>query len=140
VDQQRELMAADDWTWASEATPELQQAARDELRNGGTETIARMRADQDGLCWLCRRPLPEERHLVHVDHDHACCPPNRSCAACRRGLTHPACNVILAMAHEDMDLLREIITNYEQLQPLVRARIEARANLEWPQPDTALRA
>ena len=119
------MSAADDWTWAHEATPELQQAARDEIRNGGAETIAQMRADQGGMCWLCRRPLPEERHLVHVEHDHTCCGTHRSCDACRRGLAHPRCNFILALSGEDMDLLRAIIANYEQLQPIVRARIEA---------------
>jgi len=117
---------AGEWDWAGEPTVELRRTARELHRNGGEEAVAQMRAEQGGLCWLCRRPLPEERHLVHVDHDHACCGPNRSCAACRRGLTHAKCNIVLAMASEDMDLLRAIITSYETMQPLVRQRIAAR--------------
>lgn len=47
---------------------------------------------QNGCCALCdRRP----NHLLHVDHDHSCCPGKRSCGQCIRGLLCGSCNRLL---------------------------------------------
>lgn len=54
----------------------------------------------DPVCWICTRSLawrldPRDlpaRHGVHVDHDHRCCPGDRSCGLCIRGLAHDSCN------------------------------------------------
>jgi hypothetical protein len=50
---------------------------------------------QDNACGMCLKPF-EDGQLIHVDHDHACCPDkNRSCGECVRGLLCHACNVAL---------------------------------------------
>ena len=50
---------------------------------------------QDSACAMCHTPF-KERQLVHVDHDHACCPEkNRSCGKCVRGLLCLTCNISL---------------------------------------------
>jgi hypothetical protein len=42
---------------------------------------------QGNACGMCFDPF-EEDQLIHVDHDHACCPEkNRSCGECIRGLS-----------------------------------------------------
>lgn len=48
---------------------------------------------QDGGCALCRQPPDTE--ALSVDHDHACCPGERSCGRCIRGLLCRRCNIDL---------------------------------------------
>jgi hypothetical protein len=50
---------------------------------------------QDYACAICREPFGDGQ-LIHVDHDHACCPEkNRSCGRCLRGLLCHGCNIAL---------------------------------------------
>jgi hypothetical protein len=50
---------------------------------------------QQNACGMCHEPF-EERQLIHVDHDHACCRgKNRSCGECIRGLLCHTCNIAL---------------------------------------------
>lgn len=48
---------------------------------------------QDGKCAICTQP-PGDR-LLHIDHDHSCCPGKKSCGRCIRGLLCAACNAKL---------------------------------------------
>jgi len=71
--------------------------------------------EQAGLCAICRRP-PEQgrvKRLV-VDHDHRCCPANRSCGECVRGLLCNWCNRLLGMATDDPERLRSAILYLER--------------------------
>jgi DNA repair exonuclease SbcCD ATPase subunit len=70
-----------------------------------------MRDAQDGRCYLCNRPLPEDSSKVYIDHDHRCCPRGFSCRSCRRGLTHIACNTLIGLADDDPARLRQIAAN-----------------------------
>jgi hypothetical protein len=50
---------------------------------------------QQNACGMCHDPFGEGQ-LIHVDHDHACCPgKNRSCGKCTRGLLCYRCNISL---------------------------------------------
>jgi hypothetical protein len=63
-------------------------------------------AAQGNACGMCREPF-EEGQLIHVDHDHACCPvKNRSCGKCVRGLLCHGCNVSLGHIERKYDLAR----------------------------------
>lgn len=101
-------------------------------RHGGAVEFARMYEDQDGLCYLCLRPLPDDRAQVHVDHDHSCCDPGPmgrwtdSCRYCRRGLTHDRCNQVWGLMAEDPELLRAIASNGERVAAETKARIAAK--------------
>lgn len=45
---------------------------------------------QGGLCAICKQP--PKKNLLHVDHDHSCCPGKQSCGKCIRGLLCVSCN------------------------------------------------
>lgn len=46
---------------------------------------------QNGVCALCKQP--PKRIRLAVDHDHKCCPGDKICGKCIRGLLCSTCNV-----------------------------------------------
>jgi hypothetical protein len=60
-------------------------------------------------CSLCGEPFDESvRELIAcIDHNHKCCPVGKSCKACRRGLIHSRCNLILGHSKDNSELLRK---------------------------------
>lgn len=69
---------------------------------------------QQGLCYLCERPMdPDEAFL---EHWHGCPghSPEKSCRYCQRGLAHQNCNFVVGHAGDDPDLLRAIARNLER--------------------------
>ena len=68
-------------------------------------------AAQDGCCYLCGDPLPDDPAKVAIDHDHRCCGPETSCRACRLGLAHSQCNRLVGLAGDDPARLRRIADN-----------------------------
>jgi hypothetical protein len=110
--------------------------ARSMKRHGGQDEWARMYQAQDGLCYLCQRPLPADRARIHVDHDHDCCPPGpggrtiQSCQYCRRGLTHERCNQIWGLAAEDPALLRIIAAEGARVKDETRQRITMKTDTQ----------
>jgi hypothetical protein len=82
-----------------------------------------MYMEQRGQCYLCERPLPDDRSQVAVDHDHSHCGPGRSCGVCRRGLAHHACNAAIGLVLEDAKLLRVIAANLERAAAVTQALI-----------------
>lgn len=72
---------------------------------------------QDGRCYLCGEEMDAGQQLgsgnatVVVDHDHRCCPRNKSCTRCRRGLAHAKCNCAIGYADDDPDVLETIARN-----------------------------
>lgn len=76
-------------------------------RHGITRAQKATLAAQQGGCAVCHRTEPSARGWV-VDHDHACCPGERSCGACRRGILCHWCNAALGYASDDPNLLRAL--------------------------------
>ena len=68
---------------------------------------------QDG-CALCGRLEPGKKGWV-IDHDHACCPGDRSCAFCRRAILCQWCNSALGYAHDNPTTLRRM-ADYIELE------------------------
>lgn len=61
-----------------------------------------MLAEQDGFCAICKQPETAKRKtegpvLLSVDHDHACCPGNKSCGKCVRQLLCHMCNHVIGV-------------------------------------------
>lgn len=63
--------------------------------------------EQGGTCAICKSPSPADIRAsrFHVDHDHACCPGDKSCGKCVRGLLCRGCNTALGNFGDDPDRL-----------------------------------
>lgn len=57
-------------------------------------------AEQEGLCSLCGL-LPKTGEYLVTDHNHLCCPGEKSCGKCIRGLIHSDCNAALGFLKDD---------------------------------------
>lgn len=80
---------------------------------------------QAGLCYLCGSELDMiKSKAIAIDHDHKCCPTNKSCMICRRGLACSGCNLAIGMVHEDPARLRRIADALEVAQLEVERRRE----------------
>jgi hypothetical protein len=67
---------------------------------------------QKGLCALCDQPMdPKGQRALSaaMDHDHACCPGEKSCGSCVRGLIHQRCNRLLGSAQDSIEVLEAAI-------------------------------
>lgn len=90
---------------------------------------------QDGKCYLCGAALAEVK--VHLDHDHSCCGPERSCRICRRGFSCGSCNHAIGMAGDDPDRLRRMADALEAAKREVAARMAERSTVQLPFPGVA---
>jgi hypothetical protein len=116
----REKLAAAAYAWRQSNPGKTKEAAR-RWREANVHRHAMSRAEwfqilaqQDGLCYLCNKPLNlDSPREVHVDHDHRCCQSAGSCRYCRRGLACRACNGIIGFASDDPATLRLIADNLE---------------------------
>lgn len=71
------------------------------------EQYARMLEEQGNVCTACGDPFGDEQ--PHIDHDHKCCPSQRSsCGKCVRGLIHRKCNLALGYADDDPQKLLKL--------------------------------
>jgi len=77
---------------------------------------------QNGCCAVCKEPetavhqktgLP--RRLA-VDHDHSCCPGERSCGACVRGLLCYSCNTGLGAFRDSVSRIQSALRYLEGLR------------------------
>ena len=64
----------------------------------------RMFSEQGGLCYLCRSSEP-----TCVDHDHNCCPNDRSCGQCVRKLLCQPCNIFVGQLETRQHLLKDAL-------------------------------
>lgn len=88
------------------------------------EDRAALWAAQDGRCYLCGEELAAEK--AHIDHDHSCCGPNRSCPVCRRGLACEQCNRAIGLARDDPARLRRMADALEAANRGVAERMAER--------------
>lgn len=83
--------------------------AAQRLRKFGVtlERFNEMLAAQGGLCAICRRnePYSDGRRWC-IDHDHRCCPGDRSCGKCVRGLLCSQCNHAIGLLQDDPEIVR----------------------------------
>ncbi len=69
---------------------------------------------QGGVCYVCKQP---EKSCVKsgtlmslaVDHDHSCCPGEKSCGKCIRGLLCSKCNRGLGYFDDNLELIRSLV-------------------------------
>lgn len=62
-------------------------------------------AKQGGLCAVCTKPAV----VLHIDHDHSCCPKLPTCGKCIRGLLCGHCNKALGLMKEDIVAIKNMV-------------------------------
>jgi len=62
--------------------------------------------EQNNCCAICNMPLVD---TPHIDHNHKCCPPLRSCDKCRRDLLCKDCNLGLGRFKDNIEVLQKAI-------------------------------
>lgn len=76
-------------------------------KHGMTRQDKENRATEQSGCATCGSTNPGTKGWV-VDHDRACCPGDRSCPSCRRGILCQPCNVTLGYAKDNPAALRRM--------------------------------
>ena len=61
-------------------------------------------AKQGGTCATCDK-RPDGTKNFHVDHDHSCCPGNKTCGSCVRGVLCSQCNKALGLINDSIEIL-----------------------------------
>lgn len=87
--------------------------------------------EQNGCCYLCGVDLGEalkRKRGVHVDHDHSCCPRERTCGQCIRGLACHRCNQGIGGFFDDPVRMRRAADALELAQIRLKARRAALEN------------
>lgn len=73
---------------------------------------------QGGRCAACSETSNE---TLHVDHDHSCCPGERTCGRCVRGLLCQRCNTTLGHAKDSVETLQNLVRYLENVAVAVYA-------------------
>jgi len=68
------------------------------------EYAAKLR-EQGGVCAVCGKTPEENGGHLAVDHNHSCCPGERSCGKCVRGLLCGTCNRGIGNFRDSTELL-----------------------------------
>ncbi len=80
------------------SNPEKQKSATLKYKYKITlEDYDRMLEEQGGGCAVCGSLDSGGKGRFHVDHDHSCCPTEKTCGKCVRGLLCSQCNVRLGV-------------------------------------------
>jgi hypothetical protein len=64
----------------------------------------------------CNNPGCHESENLHIDHDHACCPGNKSCGQCVRGVLCQGCNTALGALRESPEVIVGLIDYLKNLK------------------------
>jgi hypothetical protein len=92
---------------------------RNLVRMGMTpESYADLLAAQKGCCRICGTDNPGNDGRFHIDHDHSCCPGQKSCGQCIRGLLCRGCNHTLGHARDNPETLRKAADYLESFMAL----------------------
>ena len=70
---------------------------------------ARVLADQGGGCAICHTEDMGKRLSFSVDHDRSCCPGDKACEKCVRGILCTRCNTGLGQARDDVEILTSMV-------------------------------
>lgn len=80
------------------------------------ETYDLLLNKQGGGCAICGGQDQHKGRSLSVDHDHSCCPTDKTCGNCTRGLLCGTCNRVIGLLKDDINLLQRMI-NYLATAP-----------------------
>jgi hypothetical protein len=75
-------------------------------KNLTMEKYSELEKSQNGVCKICGGT---DYKRLSVDHDHACCPGEKTCGNCTRGLLCSRCNRTLGSINDSVDILEQMI-------------------------------
>jgi hypothetical protein len=70
------------------------------------EKYSELEKSQNGVCKICGE---KDYKRLSVDHDHTCCPGEKTCGSCTRGLLCSRCNRALGSIEDNIELLEKMI-------------------------------
>ena len=76
------------------------------------EQFVEMDRLQNSKCYICKvshEPKNGKIRRLSIDHDHSCCPGQKSCGKCVRGLLCISCNHALGLVRDDIKILKSMI-------------------------------
>lgn len=99
--------------------PELYKACQIRYSyNIDLDQYNRLLSKQNGVCGICKSADPGcGRKYLCVDHDHSCCPGEKSCGNCIRGLLCDRCNRGLGQFNDSAGIISnaiEYLKNYRR--------------------------
>jgi len=80
--------------------------------------------EQDEKCAICKTPAPTGGKYWAVDHDHSCCPGEKSCGKCRRGLLCMNCNNMLGCVRDNTEVLLAAVEYLKKYKSTLTAQEE----------------
>ena len=72
---------------------------------------------QGGGCAICGGQDQRKGRSLSIDHNHSCCPTDKTCGNCNRGLLCGKCNRAIGLLNDDINLLQKMI-NYLAPTPM----------------------
>lgn len=75
-------------------------------KNLTIEKYSELEKSQNGVCKICGKT---DYKRLSVDHDHSCCPGEKTCGKCTRGLLCSRCNRALGSVNDDTKILQTMI-------------------------------
>jgi hypothetical protein len=84
--------------------------------NLSLEQFYEMLRTQKGLCVLCKAPVGVSKGDCAVDHNHECCPGEKSCGTCVRSILCNRCNLGLGSLRDSPEVLRRAADYVESHQ------------------------
>jgi hypothetical protein len=72
------------------------------------EIYTEMFSSQGGVCAVCGDKSKSDWNLC-IDHDHSCCPGERSCGKCVRGLLCHRCNTALGLLRDSPSYIESLL-------------------------------
>lgn len=73
---------------------------------------------QKSKCAACGSDEAGGQGSFHVDHDHKCCPSEKSCGKCVRALLCMRCNSALGIVKDSPELLQSLLHYLNSFKPV----------------------
>lgn len=99
-------------SWCSPCSSDYMTIAR----YGISRAAVLAMVEEQGGCAICGTRVqksPGFRNGWHVDHDHTCCPGDRTCGECVRGVLCANCNKLIGLAQDSTPRLARAIQYLE---------------------------
>lgn len=126
--------------WRASHPVERLAIARKHMYKITDEAYKRMLFEQNHKCLVCSVVFDSDgkKTVPCIDHDHACCPGNKSCGKCIRGVICYGCNVMLGFAKDNPETLlsgaKYLKEKTQQWNSYSGNKATSQGSMEWVSP------